>query len=48
MKFPDSTIIYPGHDYGPTPFATLASQKKTNPYLTCEGIEEFLSERMGM
>lgn len=47
MKFPDTTTIYPGHNYGPVPFATLASQKKTNPYLTCAGIEEFLSERMG-
>lgn len=48
MKLPGETIIYPGHNYGPTPSATLASQKKTNPYLTCAGIEEFLSERMGV
>lgn len=48
MKLPDETVIYPGHDYGPTPFATLASQKKTNPYLTCSNLEEFLSERMGV
>ena len=48
MKLPDSTIIYPGHDYGPTPFATLASQKKTNPYLQCRSLEEFLSQRMGI
>ena len=47
-KFPDATLIYPGHNYGPVPFATLASQKKTNPYLTCAGLEEFLSERMGV
>lgn len=47
-KLPDETIIYPGHNYGPAPFATLASQKKTNPYLTCADLEEFLSERMGV
>lgn len=47
LEFPDTTVIYPGHNYGPTPSATLASQKKTNPYLTCADIEEFLSERMG-
>ena len=23
-KLPDSTVIYPGHDYGPVPYATLA------------------------
>jgi glyoxylase-like metal-dependent hydrolase (beta-lactamase superfamily II) len=48
MKMPDSTMIYPGHNYGPAPFATLASQKKTNPYLTCKSMEEFLSQRMGI
>ncbi len=47
MKFPDSTVIYPGHDYGPAPYATLADQKRTNPYLQCQSIEEFLEERMG-
>ncbi|MBU0470766.1 MAG: MBL fold metallo-hydrolase [Nanoarchaeota archaeon] len=29
----DETVIYPGHDYGRVPFATLKEQKKTNPYL---------------
>ena len=47
LELPDTTVIYPGHNYGPTPSATLASQKRTNPYLTCADIEEFLSERMG-
>ncbi len=31
---PDSTIVLPGHDYGPKPTATLGEQKKTNPYLS--------------
>ena len=48
MKLPDSTIIYPGHDYGPTPFATLKSQKETNPYLQCHSEKEFLQQRMGI
>ena len=48
MKLPDNTLIYPGHNYGPTPFATLASQKKTNPYLQCSNLQEFLEERMGL
>jgi len=47
-KLPDSTIIYPGHNYGETPFDTLQSQKKTNPYLTCQNEKDFLQERMGM
>ncbi|MBI4212652.1 MAG: MBL fold metallo-hydrolase [Deltaproteobacteria bacterium] len=31
--FPDDTIIYPGHDYGPTPTSTIGDQKRTNYYL---------------
>ena len=48
MKLPDATLIYPGHNYGPAPFDTLLHQKKTNPYLTCHSLEEFLEERMGL
>ena len=48
MKMPDSTVIYPGHNYGSVPFATLGSLKKTNPYLTCKNLEEFLVTRMGV
>lgn len=48
MKLPDLTMIYPGHNYGPTSSATLASQKKTNPYLSCKSLDEFLSHRMGI
>jgi len=45
-KLPDETVIYPGHDYGKVPFATLAEQKKTNHYLQAESKEEFVEERM--
>ncbi len=48
MKLPDQTILFPGHNYGPTLFATLGEQKKTNPYLTCKNLEEFLVTRMGV
>jgi hydroxyacylglutathione hydrolase len=46
MTLPDDTIVYPGHNYGPTPMDTLAGQKRTNPYLQCNSLEEFLGERM--
>jgi glyoxylase-like metal-dependent hydrolase (beta-lactamase superfamily II) len=45
-KLPPETIIYTGHQYGPAPYATLASQMQTNPYLKCDTKEEFLRERM--
>lgn len=47
-KWPDSNIVYPGHNYGAVPFATLGAQRKTNPYLTCRSLEEFLTHRMGI
>ena len=33
IPLPDSTVVLPGHDYGPHPTDTLGNQKKTNPYL---------------
>lgn len=48
MKMPDDTLLFPGHNYGPTPFATVGSQKETNPYLNCKSLEEFLMHRMGI
>ena len=47
-NLPDDTIIFPGHNYGPAPYATVGGQKETNPYLTCSSEEEFLETRMGV
>jgi hydroxyacylglutathione hydrolase len=30
MKLPGETVVWPGHDYGPTPKSTLAWEKKNN------------------
>jgi len=46
-KLPDDIIVYPGHNYGPTPTDTLGNQKRTNPYLQAGSLEEFLGDRMG-
>jgi len=48
MKFADNTLLFTGHNYGPAPYATIGEQKKTNPYLLCNSLEEFLEERMGI
>ena len=32
-KLDDTIEIYPGHDYGSVPFATIKHQKENNPYL---------------
>ena len=47
MALPDSTEIYPGHDYGSTPTSTIKREKKENPYLKCESKEAFMKLRMG-
>lgn len=46
-SLPDDTRIYPGHNYGPTPTATLGQQKQSNPYLLTRDKERFIRLRMG-
>jgi hydroxyacylglutathione hydrolase len=38
----DETVLYPGHDYGSTPNNTLGHEKKANPFLMVERLEDFL------
>lgn len=47
MNLPDSTRIYPGHNYGPTPTDTIGNQKKTNRFMLAASREAFIKERMG-
>ncbi|MFK7806079.1 MAG: MBL fold metallo-hydrolase [Anaerolineae bacterium] len=47
MKLPDSTVIYPGHNYGPSPSDTIGNQKKTNRFMLAATREAFIKERMG-
>jgi len=30
MQLPDATVVWPGHDYGPTPSSTIAWEKRHN------------------
>ncbi len=36
---PAATVLYPGHDYGPTPTSTLAAERASNPYLRVASLE---------
>ena len=38
----DETVFYPGHDYGPAEFGTLGREKKSNPFLLANTLEDFL------
>jgi hydroxyacylglutathione hydrolase len=30
---PDSTVVYPGHNYGPRPTSTIGNEKRSNPFV---------------
>ena len=34
LGLPLETVIWPGHDYGPTPTSTIGHERATNPYIT--------------
>lgn len=46
MKLPKSTLIYPGHDYHHLKHDTLDAQMKTNPYMLCKNLHEFVRARI--
>lgn len=48
MKMDDTTILCPGHNYAAKPTSTMGEQKKTNPYLMCDSLENFLKFRTGV
>ncbi len=47
MPLPDSTTVWPGHDYGCRPSSTLGLEKRTNPFLLCADLEAFLELKAG-
>ena len=47
-KFDDATVLCPGHNYADRSMATVGEQKKTNPYLLCDSVENFLRFRTGV
>ncbi|MDG7008068.1 MAG: MBL fold metallo-hydrolase [Nitrososphaerota archaeon] len=42
LKFPPSTVIYPGHDYGDVPSRSLGEEALSNPTLSARTYREFL------
>jgi len=43
LSLPESTVMYPGHDYGEVPFKTLGEERASNPYLLSKDLRSFLS-----
>lgn len=46
-ELPAHTVVYPGHDYGPTPTSTLEWELKNNDFLNSPDLESFIELRMG-
>lgn len=45
-KLDDHTIVFPGHNYAARPYSTIADEKRFNPYLQFQSLQDFL--RRGM
>jgi hydroxyacylglutathione hydrolase len=41
-KLDDGLVVYPGHNYGPTPTSTIGREKKTNYVLQSRSKQDFL------
>lgn len=42
-ELPKASVIYPGHDYGPSPSSTIEEEKEHNPYLNLPSLDAFMS-----
>ncbi len=40
-KLPRDTVLYPGHNYGPTPKSTIGDELETNHYLRIRSLEDW-------
>jgi hydroxyacylglutathione hydrolase len=47
-KLPDSTILFPGHNYADRTTSCLGDEKKNNPYFLCDSLQNFLKLRTGV
>jgi len=42
LTLPESTRVFPGHDYGTSPESTIMHERRTNPFLLRPDIESFI------
>jgi glyoxylase-like metal-dependent hydrolase (beta-lactamase superfamily II) len=42
-SLPDDVVLYPGHDYGGSPTSTMGNQKRTNPYMQIDSVQDFIN-----
>jgi hydroxyacylglutathione hydrolase len=47
-KLDDRTIVFPGHNYAAKPYSTIGDEKRFNPYLQFQSLQDFLRRGMGI
>ena len=47
-KLDDRTIVFRGHNYAAKPYSTIRDEKRFNPYLQFQSLQEFLRRGMGI
>jgi glyoxylase-like metal-dependent hydrolase (beta-lactamase superfamily II) len=40
-RLPETTVLYPGHDYGPSPTSTLGDERRENACLRVRSLEDW-------
>ena len=45
-KLDDRTLVFPGHNYAPKAYSTIADKKRSNPYLQFQSLQDFLHHGM--
>lgn len=40
----DDIVVYPGHDYGGSPTSTIGEQKRRNPYMNYDSLQQFVRD----
>ena len=43
LKLPDETLVYPGHDYNGKQVSTIGNEKKFNPRLQVNNVDEYIN-----
>jgi hydroxyacylglutathione hydrolase len=43
LALPDETEVWPGHDVGVAPSSTIGHERRTNPFLLCPNLAEFVA-----
>jgi hydroxyacylglutathione hydrolase len=46
MALPESTRLFPGHDYGDVKVSSLGRERENNPYFRAQSVADFVAYRM--